>query len=167
MHRPSLTFNWSIFRSSRRFKIIKSRQNWYVLNSNMSQKPIFRTHCPSVIYDRSTSFLTQYQNVYFRANWSINRRDTGLKPKFRINRPSLVMSRQSSPSWRSRDLITSSGISFTTIAIWTLCITTPMWIMDQVYFGCELEVGAPLSCDQFTVAQTGLDYHHTLVFRGL
>jgi hypothetical protein len=121
-------------------------------------------HRPSQIFGRSTFASSKLsQNVYSRPNRCLNRRYTGDKTDFsNTSRPSQVMSRQSCPSWKSRDLITSSEI--------TVCTTdhsrnylpyghyayTLMRIVYHVYFGWESKLGSPISResrDGFAVAQ--------------
>jgi hypothetical protein len=101
----------------------------HLINSDTARKPKFQTHFPSLIFDRSTfASSIRFQNIYSRLNWSINRCKSRKYPIFRIHCPSLISIRsiyhssrlfqiinsESWSSWKSRHLITSSGISHTT-----------------------------------------------------
>jgi hypothetical protein len=78
IHRPSPTSNWSIYTSSKRFQVINSRQNRYVINRDTGRKPT-RHSWPSwkwrdfiassgisntVMYDRSKSQLLALWHNY-------------------------------------------------------------------------------------------------------
>jgi hypothetical protein len=110
MHRPAQIFIRFIFRSSRQFQIISFCENRYLFNRNTGPKSNFKKHRPSLIFHGSNfASLIQFQHVYCRPNQSTTR---GNNRMFEVS--PISKSEQSSwPSWKSRDLITSSGMSHT------------------------------------------------------